>query len=678
MEANGVINKIDKKAKEFNFSKFATIAFWILFFVQVITLAYINLTQMRYHLGYDASSSYLKAIEMARQGTVFIDNWVHTTVLSLDSPVPLAAVIYSITGNIFFSYGLANLIIDMLIFSVLFSIMQSLKTSNMSKAIVLNIVACTYLSPEFSNLNDLGYVSCFLTSLGAYSVKILIILMVIKMSIDVWNHKINYLFIIMTEALLFISGLSSGWYILVTIIVPALLYCAIDMFLNNSIKHFLNLNTLLLGIGALLVAIGKRIATNYIGFSSLDGGMHLVRLNELIDNAASVFVGFIEILGGLASNITVYVLSKNGIICMLALVICIVCLISFLYVMVLVKRNIYEERDYEIILSVVIVNILMYCVLYTSYTSSAQIEARYLIPLFVCMTLFVGRFIDSLSDGLVFKKFGVLMVFFCLLGLNVYNNKVYVNTKTNYDILNKIAEKADELEVPVVYFDNDSQNVNDCDCRNMRVIDSGRVYKSFDFDEPSIINHWGDYTYFDEVYEVQGTNMLVAKEERFEVLPEYIKNLYEVYDTVGDYTIYYADENRFDFKSGVTEDKNLDFPTSPGMVYANGELNEEGYLVSDGTEGYLLYGPNTSIEAGKYDFVINYEIIESGGNTAKFEISLDSGTNIVCDMNLDKSNTTAAFSDVVISEDSQGLEYRVYNYAGTIIKILSVEIYRKE
>ena len=70
-----------------------TILLGVLAGAQLLFLFWLNLTQLRYHLGYDASCDYLRAAEMYRQWQAFPDHWRDTTTSHLDSPVPLAAAV---------------------------------------------------------------------------------------------------------------------------------------------------------------------------------------------------------------------------------------------------------------------------------------------------------------------------------------------------------------------------------------------------------------------------------------------------------------------------------------------------------------------------------------------------------------------------------------------------------
>lgn len=102
-----------------------------------------------------------------------------------------------------------------------------------------------------------------------------------------------------------------------------------------------------------------------------------------------------------------------------------------------------------------------------------------------------------------------------------------------------------------------------------------------------------------------------------------------------------------------------------------------GNFISDGaSEGFVIWGPYTEIKAGNYQFILNYEILDCAEQTAEFIISLNSGNDILGKAVLDKEKHQAVVN-VAIGQDCDGLEYKVYNYAGTIIQIQSFEIVRE-
>lgn len=570
------------------------LAVWALFFAQVLVLGFFNLTQLKYHMGYDASSYYLKAMEMAKQGTLFITDWVDQTTLYFDSSVPFAALLYKITGNIYVSYGIVNFILDIAIFYMFYSILKSLKLSELARAVCLNMIACIHIPPAFNNANDVSYFSSVLSSGNWYGFKVLIILMVVKMILDAEDEKVNYVFIVVTELFLFVSGVSSGWYLIVTVVAPLLVFYVIRVLVRNSYKELFNQKTLLLAIGMVVILIGKIIATHVLHFESKDSDMVLVGLNDFWKNLGSIILGFMDLLGSFAISSDQSALTIKGIVYLLGFVVFLVCVIGTIFIVRNIVKNFEQYEKYAMLITIVGFNILMFTVLFTTYGQEI-FETRYLIPLFMLLVANVGGFIDALDNKLILKFAGVLAVFGTMLVLNVYYDQLYYKTKNNYDILTSVVNEVDTLDTSVVYVYGSDFEV---DARNLRVIDEKRIYKYIYEDLFNGTPHWGDYTYYDDVASVRGRNVLITTSEYIDTLPDYLKNQYTLYGQVDRYSIYVADINKFDLQSGVHGDDNLDYPTSSQISRANGNLDENGSLVSDGTEGWLMWGPYSKIEAG--------------------------------------------------------------------------------
>lgn len=663
-----MLKKLELKGK-YDYLKLVV---WALFFVQVLVLGFFNLTQMKYHMGFDASSYYLKAMEMAKQGTLFITDWVEQTTLYFDSSVPLAALLYKITGDIFVSYGIVNFITDIAIFYMFHAILKSLKLSGMARAVCLNMIACAYVTPAFNNANDMSYLSSVLSAADWYGLKVLIILMVIKMILDSEDNKINYRFVVVTELLLFISGVSSGWYLLVTVLLPILVFYIIRVLVRNSYKEVFRRETLLLIIGMILIVTGKVVATKVLGFTSKDSSMELIELNALWKNLGSIILGFMDLVGALPRSAAQQVLTIKGIAYLLGLVVFLLCLIGIIYSVRNIVKNFVQYEKYAMLIVIVGFNIFMFSVLNTTYGQDI-FETRYLIPLFMLIVISVGEFIDALADRLILKYAGLLGVAATMLVLNIYNDCLYYIQKNNYDTLTEIVDEVETLNTSVVYVYGDDFRI---DARNLRVVDAKRVYKYIwdDF----VLAPWGDYTYYSDVASARGRNVLITNEESMNTLPDYIKNQYTFYGQVDKFSIYVAESNKFDFQTGIYSDDNLDYPTSRGMQLKNGNLDENGSYVSDGTEGYVMYGPYTKVTAGVYDFVLNYEMLDSGDQTADFIVSQNAGNEKKGEIRLDAGTHSAILNDITFETDTEGIEYKVYNYSGTKIRIDSIEIIRKD
>ena len=225
---------------------------YVLFAFQIIELLYINLTQMKYHIGYDASVFYLRALEVKKQGKLFLDNFVYQTSFFMDSPVPLAALLLNLTGeDVFVAYGLSNLVIVFITLYLMFSILKLGNISDVAIFIALNIYLCPHLSPLFNNANDLGYFSTLLTSDAAYSVRLLLVLVFIKNFISIRKSKTIkdlkiILFSILTLVCFFLQGVSTGYHLLAVVIFPCFMFGAIELIYENDFKVILKKRILIL------------------------------------------------------------------------------------------------------------------------------------------------------------------------------------------------------------------------------------------------------------------------------------------------------------------------------------------------------------------------------------------------------------------------------------------------
>lgn len=151
------------------------IGFMLLFVLYESTMIiYLNLTQLSYHMGYDASVSYLMVNEIYKQKTIFLQNWVYTTTFCWDFPVPLAALFMFIFKDVFVAHGIANVVLVFLLVFLFVKVMDKLKMSLAAKLLVIIFLLCPYVDSEFANLNDLGYASCILTSASYYSLQMII------------------------------------------------------------------------------------------------------------------------------------------------------------------------------------------------------------------------------------------------------------------------------------------------------------------------------------------------------------------------------------------------------------------------------------------------------------------------------------------------------------------------
>lgn len=524
--------------------KWVEVILWIAAVVQMLMLGYINLTQMQYHMGYDASSYYLKAIEMWKQGTPFITHWVNQTTLYFDSAVPIAALFMNVFHNIFLSYGLANYIVDILIVFILLKILSELKISTMGKAFAVNLAICPYLSLTFNNVNDTAYFSSILTSGCWYGVKLLFSLLFIYAWIVLRKaEKLNTRAIVLsllTFVTFFISGTSSGYYLAVTILIPAFMVGVILTLYENKMICLLSREMVFTYINIVLILIGKVISTKILLFASKDSTEVWVGMDKFWQNLGSIFIGYTSLLQGMPIYSDVVVMNKEGLMYAFGMGITIITLVAFILFSKIVFKNMKAKSLFMLPVMVMCFNVFMFAILYTTY-GSIYFEDRYLIIPYFAVLICVVAWIDSL-DATLLKKFGCVALMALVLLQTARSDKKYNDNKIDTNQLQLVEQAVSKTKAPVVYVYGDAYGILQ---RNIRAYDYKHVYKSLGFDDQGNqrFDHWGDYTYYDQNADWDGEIVLCTDANSFLQLPQNIQMNFKQIATVNELIIYESKEN---------------------------------------------------------------------------------------------------------------------------------------
>lgn len=642
--------------------------------IQMGVILYVNLFQMKYHLGYDVSSYMMKAVEVWRQKTLFIDHWNHQTTLYIDNAMPIASLLYGITHDIFISYGIANCIVSALLLFVFLGICKSLGFNSSSSLISANFFVCPYIMQGLNNWNDLGYFSMMFTSMASYGVKTLTILTVIKLVMDLESGKASRLLLIFTPFLCFVAGLSSGLYVAVTVMVPAYIYIAVKVLVKNDWKEVLSRQSLHLSVSVAALMIGKFFTEKVIGFLSMDSEMVWVSLWQFWTNLASIFVGFLQLLGALPDAEKVDIMNRHGIIYVFSFFLVMICLLALVAAIVKVCKKFWENRTQVFFVSIVVFNIFLFTIVYTTY-GAGTFEARYLIEPFIAIMFLIGFWMNGLEDKLIFKDLACIGIMGSLFIVNMVSDYSFITTLNNYDELRAVADSLDKIDTPFVYVLGEEERG---DARNLRVIDTTRVYKSCTPDGQA--HHYGDYTYYDENSEYTGMTAIISLDTSVSEIPEYIMNTYTQVDHVGRFGIYVSDKNILDSTSGITEaDYSIDFPYTRNTELQNGIFAEDASYVTDGTEGYVMQGADSNTQKGIYDITLKYEILESKKDVAAtFAIVKNDVEEPVATVDItgDSAKKSITLENVTFDNNTDMMKYQVYAYSGAKIKIMSVEYQR--
>lgn len=652
----------------------------LILLLQVLVIVYINLFRLQYYIGYDCSAYYLQTIEMWRQKTLLPNDWSFQTTLCWDSPAILAMLFYGLTGNIFLSYGISNLIVVLLLVLCLNAILNRLDLSLGSK-MVFFILFFTPFYMNNNSANNLDYFNMMFSSMSAYSVKVFIILFICLIFWRFYVEKdsstiIFYAFFCII--LCVISGISSGIYILIFAIAPIFFFYIVQFFIENEYYKKSLIAFLFLLLCSFAVLFGK-LLQSVVDFASKDSMAIWTNLEIFWNNIGSIFTGFYKLLGALPVSDSVNILSFVGISYAFRLGLATVILIVGIYniVCVLRKRVINLEA---FLVWIIVTHFLIFTFCYTTYGGTI-FEARYLIPIFILLTILFAKWIDKIifgSDNRNIKFIFSCGIFICIIAVNLYSWYCLEHSKNPYNVYESIIEQVGKINTPVVYLGGADMGITG---RNLRVLDNSRVYKLSE--DMKGAHHWGDYTYYDENYEYEGPTTLICSDSFYDELPLYLKEQYSNVNKIMDtnINIYYSEYNPIDFRVGISDNKfNRDFLYTAGIcVCDGGEFDESGAFVIDNFEGFVFWGPYVPAPTGKYNFTLNYEVlsdIKERQVVGEFDIALDSISFKKINIESNKNSVTINNLELTYNELGKLLEYRAYIYDGVKIKLKSIEIER--
>ncbi|MCM1082005.1 MAG: hypothetical protein NC428_00865 [Clostridium sp.] len=640
---------------------------------QLIVLIYFNLTQLRYHIDFDSSANFLKTMEIVEQGKFMIDNWASTTGYSMISPAIIATLIYRIVDDIFIAFGLANVLIILATVAFLIKLAGLFNISIPSTVVGINLYLCPYITGEYNVWLDGGYAPSMLVGAGYYSAMVLLFLMCL-VNIFSWKRDLKHIiFSVVVSVLLCLAAMTNGMYVWSTFLAAGLFYNIVKIIQTDDYKVIKSYSFIFFSVNFILSLIFRKIGTMVLGIDTLDRSLVYVTVNDFFEAMGAVWKGIINYVGGLPSAEPYVVMSGEGIIYLLSWGIIAVMLIALIYA---VKTNVLTDtHDWKQFLTLLIIENIIMFVICDAVGSARILPVRYLLISFFAILFLTMQYIDKQKENRYFYNVMVMGLLVVALAKNIWGDLIYQNKKNNYDKIERVVDIVNQYDVPVVFcYGEDISG----DARNMRVIGYGKVYREMTtynsagtWAGESMFPVWGDYTYYVDNAEWKGANCLIATTDGFEELPPYIKCSYMLVDQVDEFNIYYSKVNKFDLASDMS-DKTIDFPYSKGYVTQNGYFDEEGNWVTNGLEGYCLYGPYAETKAGRYKVRLNYEIIAEGKTECLFDVAVEHGNDMLASGYLD-SNSNFIELEVELEEGKQ-VEYRVYNTRGCIVKIKSIEV----
>ena len=501
-----------------------------LFLVQFAVICFFNLTQIRNHIGVDASWNLVKAALVWKEKALFHPMWIDTTSFSLDNSLVIASPLYGLTGNLALSFGVANILTLLLILACVWRILQRLSVRFSARMIALNLIVCPYLvsgfalenglgflqrvlSTSFVIVNDLGYFSTVLGGAAFYSWRVLAALLVVLTFIRIrQDHRIGVLGVV-TLLLCAWSAVSSGIYLIVMIFAPYLAYeLEVAMILNDR-KQLVRKESVFGAAGTLATLAGACYTHFILHFDTYSVSRTWTAFENLRKNFESAFLGFVKLLQALPpAGQEEGILSRAGLFRAFPILILLAFLISVGYFAVRVfrKNHLLEEKGiYLFLLNIVLLNFALMGMFNVTY-GALVFEERYLITTFFAAVLLVALFFGQMNEKSFACTVLTLVMAAAIAGTDYQSDRQYMRVSNEGWHLGEIQELAEEHDAGMVCFWGDElESVG----RIMRAYDPERLYKIvssaggkfFTFDM-----HKDDYLYGERKGEYDGPVMFVV------------------------------------------------------------------------------------------------------------------------------------------------------------------------
>ncbi len=520
--------------------KAAVLLLALILVLQVAVLGYFNLFHLKDHAGFDSSWNYLKSTLIWNEKTLSGTGlWADTSNAQLDTPTLPAALLYGITGNIWLSYGICNLILLLLILWTTWSLLTKLNLGLCAKLAALNLLVCPYLSADFSVINDLSYLGNMLAGASYYSVRALLALLVFNELLRFRREDRFRPLCIVPVLLCLLAGVSSGAFMLIVLLAPCLLYEILVAFVKADWKQLIRKESLFLYLCGAVLILGRLLGKHVLGIVIEDTTRTWTTLERLWVNIGAVFQGFLKLLGTLsATDTNVQIVSAGGFPVLFSLFLVLLFVLGVGSAIRRIRKDLLAEDGVPFFLLTVLGSTILIFSLFNVQYGSSIFEERYLIVAFLALVIMAALLVDRLESGTPFSAFILAGLILSLAVVNVQSDRTYLKTTNDSWQMDEIVEIAEQKNTRLVYcWGNDVYTVG----LTLRVYDMDRIYK--DMYENGVFRHWGSYLYLENHEDYSGPTLLLVANSQAEDLPDDVLDNYDFVQTLDNITVYSSDHN---------------------------------------------------------------------------------------------------------------------------------------
>lgn len=606
--AKGIIPPLRAKLSQRSTPPLFEYTLLLIVIAQVAFLSYMNLFEAPKMIDYDGAKLYKHAIEMWENKSLFIPGWKYITTMELDCSLFLALPIYAVSHNIFTSFGIANIIMALFYIVIILSIFKRTRLQKGYALLSVSLVLMPYVS------GMLEYFNMMFFNGSQYTVKVmvpLLFILLVTTEEDGRKKAGNIAAMVLYAFLLFLTSLSSGFYVMFCGILPLLLSALLDFMGDGGFKKYGRYHICLCAVSFAAFLCGT-LTSKFLEIQARGNLMLLTKAENWEINLHAVFLGIFQVLESIPTG-DVAAISVKGIVSLAKVFLTLLLLAACIFQMKSLFRlsaRITPERFLSILFPW---NLSILLFLDTRYSpSNLTIEYRYyliaFIPLMLLLPMQLGQWMEH-ANRLWHRSISVFIcLFLSLLCLGSFRNvwerreiSLYVNDICTY--INSLEPEADS-----VFFIPDEETPEMC-----RLLDSSRTYCGYNPENGGLVVYDYYQAYIDRASHGDKNFLLVYNWETPDMyLPSYISSRYEKVGSVRWYDIYYSPVNLFDSMSGFPcpgAEDSIDYFFSPGYVSnpSAAFINDEGELEVTGDGQETVNNTSFLPASGSYCIELSYE-----------------------------------------------------------------------
>lgn len=507
----------------------------ILMIVQFTMAAYFNLAYTERAVDTDAAKLFVHAMEMSKNNALLIPEWEYTTTMEWDTAALLAIPFYKLTGNVYFSFGIANILF---LAFFLFVVKTLFERFRVEKRYIW--MACSlFLIPYAFGMLD--YFNMLFFNGSQYMFRVLLplyLLMLLKTPTEKRKKPLNCVLAVLFLAIVLLASVSSGAYILVTCILPVVLLVIYDVLICSNFRKYGLLQYAFLGLTLFLSVLGLAVSMR-LGSASFGNEMKLLNWFDLRYYRDSCVEGFFRLFGAMPGEET-KVLSIAGIAFLLKLLLVCAMVVALI---VNIKRQLFSGKKENglafFLTGISLINfIILFCCETRYNTLNNTMEYRYYLVAAVPMILsFPIQYQEwERCWSMYLKRAAASVMLVGIFFVTVWGYYTAYNGLDVYGYCDTLCEYFDTLDARDIIFLSDRGSAECC-----RLKDPNHLYSTYETEGyMDVVDYYGEQTKR-EYYDDRHVLVALSGTDLAESLSEGIAAAYQYQTSLLWFDIYTAD-----------------------------------------------------------------------------------------------------------------------------------------